>query len=216
MRIPYAFLLSLVALTPAAAGAGVELTLAGGYRSGEAAFPIEARTSLTLNCVTTPCILAEARTGAGEARASLIVDAPISPRWMVEGLLTRQDGDLELRSSIPVGTLARETFESTTAQVGLLRQWGEGRFRPFAAGLVGGTSFESTALAYERPFFPGIGAAPVDEDVLSWSLATGLKAGLGKRVALRLEGRVHSHELSQRLGGTLRQTEAGAGLTYRF
>lgn len=202
-------------LLPAAAGAGIELTLAGGHRTGEASFPIEARTPVTINCVTTPCILAEARTGEGEVYYSLILDIPVSRRWMVEALLTEQDGDLELRSRI-VDVLHRETFELTTAQVGLLRHWGEGRVQPFATGALGVTQFESSAMAYERPLFPGISARPADEDVISGSLAAGLKTGLGRRIALRLEGRAYWHDLPARLGGTLWQPEASLGLTYRW
>lgn len=208
--------LGLLMLPSAGSGAGAEpeLTLAAGMRRGEVAFPTEARTPLIV-CVTTPCILAEARTDDGEVNYSLILDVPFSRHWMVEALLTEQDGDHEFRSSFsPI--LDRATYESTTAQLGLLRHWGEGRLRPFAAGALGVTTFESTALAYDRPFFPGIVPTPVDEEVLSGSFAGGAKVDLGRRLALRLEGRAYWHDLPERLDGTLWQNEASVGLTYRW
>lgn len=216
MRTLSAVFLCLV-FVPAAADAGAELTLAGGFRRGEAAFPIEAVTSLPIVCGTTPCILAEARTEEGKPHATLILDVPITRRWMAEALLTRQDGDLRLRSRVvPLESLALETFEAETLQLGLLRQWGEGRVRPFAVGSLGATRFESTARAYERPLFPSIKSQPADADVLSGSVAAGLKAGLGSHVALRLEGRILWHDLPAHLGRTWRQKEGSLGLTYRW
>ncbi len=202
-------------LLPAAAGAGVELTLAAGYRTGDTSFPVEARTPVPIFCFTTPCILGESHTEEGEIYYTLILDVPVSRRWMVEVLLTEQNGELEIRSRI-VDVLYPETYEFTTAQVGLLRHWGEGRVQPFATGALGVTEFESSAMAYERPLFSGISARPVNEDLVSGSLAAGLKAGLGRHIGLRLEGRAFWHDLPAWLGGDLWQPEASLGLTYRW
>ena len=209
------FVLLIPSLLPAAAVAGVEVTVAAGHRSGDAAFPIEATGPLIL-CITTPCVLAEAHTEDDRLIPSLIVDVPVGGGWLVEGLLTWHDGDLELRSGFPPGALDRETFDATTLLVGAQRRWGDGRLRPFAAAAIGATTFESSARAYERPIFPGIVATPVDEDVPAASLAGGVLAELGARLAARLEARAFWHELPRRLGGALVQAELSVGLTYRF
>lgn len=223
MRFPTALLVVLGALVvPAATRASVEITLTAGLRSGDASFPIEARidpsSPVSLACITTPCLLADASTGDGEALPSLIVDVPFSRQWAVEGLLSRQDGRLSLSSSRvpPEVVLAPESWESSTAQLGLRRQWDGERLRPFVAGAVGRTWFESSAVAYDRPFFPGIAATRVDEDVFSASLAGGVSIGLARHLAVRVEARSFWHDLPERLGGTLQQTEAGVGITYRW
>lgn len=223
MRFSTAVLVALGALVmPAATRANVEITLTAGLRSGSTTFPIEARVDpsspVGFACVTTPCLLADATTGDGEVEPSLIVDVPFSRRWAVEALLTRQDGRLSLSSSRvpPEVVLAPESWESTTAQLGLRRQWDGERLQPFAAGAVGRTWFESSSVAYDRPFFPGIAATRVDEDVFSTSVAGGVSIGLARHLALRLEARSFWHDLPERLGGTLQQTEAGVGITYRW
>ncbi len=206
--------LGLLLLLPTAASAGPELTLAAGLRTGDVVFATEARTPLIV-CVTTPCILADVLTENDQARLTLILDLPFSRHWMVEALYTEQDGDHEFRSRFsPI--LDRGSYEWTTAQVGVLRQWGEGRLRPFAAAALGATRFESSVLAYDRPFFSGITPRPVDEDVLSGSLAGGVKVGLGRRLALRLEARGWWHDFPERLDGTLWQSDGSFGLTYRW
>lgn len=214
MRIAAPVLLGLL-LVPAVAGAGAEITLSSSFRSGATAFPIEARTPEPLFCVTTPCILAEAATEDEELLYTATIGVPIAKRWTAELLITEQEGDLALRST-RVSIMHPETFDSLTAQLGVARHWGDGRIRPYVGGAVGGTRFESTALAYDRPLVTAATAFAVDEDVLSGSLATGLKAPLGHHLGLRLEGRAYWHALSDRLGGTLRQNEASLGLTYRW
>lgn len=215
MRL-FAIVLVLLTLVPAVAAADVEVTLMAGQRSGEAHYSIEADgEGVLILCVTVPCLLAEARTEESEA-FSLIVDVPISNRWMVEGLLTRQEGDLELSSPFPPEFLSAETFDLTTAQIGLLRQWREERLRPFVAGGVGVTRFETSAGVYDQPPAPGVPSRSGDTDGLSASLAGGLKASLSERLALRLEGRYFWHDLDDRLGGALEQTEISLGLTARF
>lgn len=209
-----AVVLGLLPLVPAAAGAGPELTLSAGLRSGEIAFTTEAYSPLVV-CVTTPCVTADVLTEDEQARLTLILDVPFSPRWMVELLYTEQDGDHDFRSDFP-GIVERGSYEWATAQVGVLRHWGEGRLRPFAAGALGATQFESSVLAYDRPFFPGIVPTPVDEEVLSGSLAGGVKVGLGRHLDLRLEGRGWWHDLPERLDGSLWQGEGSVGLTYRW
>lgn len=134
---------------------------------------------------------------------------------MVEVLFTEQDGDHDFRSTFEV-IVERGSYEWTTAQVGLLRHWGEDRVRPFAAAALGASRFESTTQAYDRPFTPGIVPRPVDEEVLSGSLAGGVKVGLGRHLALRLEGRGWWHDLPERLDGALWQNEGSVGLTYRW
>lgn len=220
MRTPIAFALCLL-LLPATASAGVELTLLAGYRGGDLTFPIEARIDprslVIIDCITIPCLIADASTDDGDLLPTLILDVPISPAFMVEALLTRQDGDLRLGHFFGSEILfARETYESTTALVGLQRQWGERRVRPFASGGLGLTRFESSAVAYKRPIMEGDSPVRVDEEVLASSLAGGVKIDLASRLALRLEGRSYWHNLSERLGGTLQQLEASLGLTYRW
>lgn len=214
MRIVATVLLGLL-LAPAVAGAGAEVTLSAGFRRGGTAFPIEARTPEPLFCFTTPCILAEATTEDEELLYTVTVGVPITKRWMAELLLTEQDGDLALRST-RVSLMEPEAFDSLTAQLGVVRSWGDGRIRPYVGGAVGGTQIESTALVYDRPLVTGASAFGVEEDVFSSSLATGLKAPLGRHLGLRLEGRAYWHALPERLGGTLRQNEGSLGLTYRW
>lgn len=207
--------LGILSLGPVAASAGPQLTLSAGLRGGDLVFATEARSPLIV-CVTTPCVLADVLTEDDQMRWTLILDVPISPRWMVEALYSEQDGDHGFRSrSAPIDP-ERGSYEWTTAQVGMLRHWGEGRLEPFAAAALGATSFESTVPAYDVPFFPGITPTPVDEDVLSGSLAGGVKVGLGGRFALRLEGRGWWYDFPARLGGSLWQSEASVGLTYRW
>lgn len=210
-----AVVLALVPLAPAAADSGPELTLSAGLRSGSIAFTTEAYSPLIL-CVTTPCITADVLTEDDQVRTTLILDVPISPRWMVELLYTEQDGDHEFRSDFPGFLVERGSYEWSTAQVGLLRQWGDGRLRPFAAGALGATRFESSVPGYHRPLSPGTFPTPVDEEVLSGSLAGGVKLGLGRHLDLRLEGRGWWLDLPERLDGSLWQSEGGVGLTYRW
>ena len=212
----FALVVILLVLVSAVAAADVELTLMAGHRSGQAAYSIEADgAGVLILCVTVPCLLAEARTEKGET-FSLVVDVPISGQWMVEGLLTRQEGDLELSSAFPPEFLSAETFDLTTAQIGLLRHWREERLRPFVAGGVGVSRFQTSAGVYDRPPAPAVPSRSGDSDALSASLAAGLKATLSERLALRLEGRYLWHDVSDRLGGSLDQTEISLGLTARF
>lgn len=201
-------------LAPAVASTGPELTLFAGLRAGEIVFTTEAYSPLVL-CVTTPCVTADVLTEDQRGRFTLILDLPMSQRWMAELLYTTQDGDHDFRSDFP-DIVERGSYEWTTAQVGVMRHWGEDRVRPFAAGALGASRFESSVPGYDRPFFPGIVATPVDEEVLSGSLAGGVKIGLSRHLDLRLEGRGWWHDLPERLGGSLWQTEGGVGLTYRF
>ena len=201
-------------LAPAVASTGPELTLSAGLRAGEIVFTTEAYSPLVL-CITTPCVTADVLTEDQQGRLTLILDFPMSQRWMAELLYTTQDGDHGFRSDFP-DIVERGSYEWATAQVGVLRHWGEGRVRPFAAGALGASRFESSVPGYDRPFFPGIVPTPVDEEVLSGSLAGGVKIGLGRHLDLRLEGRGWWHDLPERLGGSLWQTEGGVGLTYRF
>lgn len=208
-------LLGALLLLPSAASAGPELTLTAGLRTGDVVFATEARAPFIL-CVTTPCVVADVLTEDDQLRYTLILDVPVSPRWMVEVLYTEQDGDHGFRSAFG-GIVERGSYEWSTAQVGVLHQWsGQRPLRPFAAVSLGGSRFESTVPGYDRPFFPGIVTTPVDEEVLSGSLAGGVKVDLGRRLALRLEGRGWWHDLPERLDGELWQTEASVGLTYRW
>ena len=204
----------LLPVAPAAAGAGPELTLSAGLRTGEINFTTEAYSPLIL-CVTTPCVTADVTTEDDQVRLTLIVDVPFSQHWMVELLYTEQDGDHSFRSDFP-GIVEQGSYELTTAQAGVLRHWGEGRVRPFAASTLGSTRFESTVPAYDRPFFPGIVPTPVDEEVVSGSLAGGIKVELGRHVDLRLESRGWWHDFPERLGGPLWQGEGSVGLSYRW
>ena len=210
-----AVVLGLLPLAPAATGAGPELTLSAGLRTGETAFTTDAY-SPDIVCITTPCVTADVLTKDEQARLTLILDVPFSPRWMVELLYTDQDGDHDFRTDHPSIVVEQGSYEWTTAQVGVLRHWGDDRLRPFAAGALGATRFESSVPGYGRPFFPGIVPTPVDEEVLSGSLAGGVKFGLGRHLALRLEGRGWWHDLPERLAGSLWQGEGSAGLTYRW
>ena len=212
-RLFVASALCFASFAPAAI-AGTELTLSAGLRTGEVRFTTEA-TSPLIVCVTTPCVTADVSTEEEQMRLSLIVDVPVSPGWMVELLYTEQDGDHEFRSDFP-GIVERGSYEWTTVQAGALRQWGVGRLRPFAVAAFGATRFESVVPAYDRPFFPGIIAIPVDEEVLSGSLACGLKIELGRNIDLRLESRGWWHDFPDRLGGSLWQAEANVGLSYRW
>lgn len=202
--------LALLSLVPAAAGAGMELTLTGGYRWGEAELLTEDTTSLIV-CVTTPCVLATGRAGASEV-VGLILDVPIAPGWMFEALLNRQDGDVDF----PGTQLPRETYESTTAQVGVQRYWERERWTPFAALGLGVTRWQTTALVYRPPLFPGIGVQRLDDEVFSGSIAGGVKVPLSARFGLRLEGRYYHIDLPHEVSGSFGQTEAAAGLTFRF
>ncbi|MDH3226655.1 MAG: hypothetical protein OEM67_06155 [Thermoleophilia bacterium] len=204
----------LLPLAPAAAGSGPELTLSAGLRTGEIAFTTEAYSPLIV-CVTTPCVTADVVTEDEQVRLTLIVDVPVSPRWMIELLYTEQDGNHDFRSEFP-SIVERGSYEWTTAQAGLLRHWGEGRMRPFAAATLGATRFESSVPGYDRPFFPGIVPTPVDEEVLSGSLAGGIKVGLGRYFDLRLESRGWWHDLPARLDGSLWQGEGSVGLSYHW
>lgn len=206
---------ALLGLVPTAAAGAVELTLAAGARWGEVTYPTESTTPLIV-CVTTPCVVADASTEEGGPHLSLILDLPVAGPWMIEGLVSRWEGDMDFRADFPGGIADRGTFESTTVLVGLLRQWEGSRWRPFATGALGMTAFESSVPAYDQPFFPGIVPRPVDEEVVAASLAGGVKTDLGRRLALRLEGRVYWHDLPDRLGGVRTQQEATVGLVYRW
>lgn len=206
--------LGALVLLPGAASAGPELTLAAGLRSGDLAFATEA-TSPFIVCITTPCVVADVLTEDEQLRFALILDVPFSRHWMVEALFTEQGGDHGFRSTFGE-VLERGSYDWTTAQVGVLRHWGEERLRPFATAALGASRFESTTPAYDRPFFPGIVPRPVDEEVVSGSLAGGLKVDMGRHLAVRLEGRAWWHDFPERLGGELWQNEASVGLTYRW
>lgn len=206
--------LALLALAQIAEGAGPELTLSAGLRAGTVVFTSEAESSLIV-CVTTPCVTTEVRTEDDEGRLTLILDVPVTRRWMVELLLTEQDGDHEFRSDDP-SLVERGSYEWMTAQVGVLRQWGDGRVRPFVAGTLGGSRFESTVGAYDLPLSPGTFPTPVDEEVLSGTLVAGVKIGLSRHLDVRLEGRGWWHDFPVRLGGSLWQREGSVGLTYRW
>lgn len=207
--------LGILSLGPAAASAGPELTLSAGLRSGDLVFATEAESPFIV-CITTPCVVADVLTENDQLRWTLILDVPISRHWAVEALYSEQDGDHGFRSLVSPVLHERGSYEWTTAQVGMQRHWGEGRLRPFAAAALGATSFESTVPAYDVPFFPGITPTPVDDEVLSGSLAGGVKVDLGRHVALRLEGRGWWYDFPARLGSSLWQSEASVGLTYRW
>ena len=145
----FVIVLVLLSLVPAAVSAAVELTLTGGYRWGEAELLTEDYTSLIL-CVTTPCALATGRAGDSEV-LGLILDVPIARGWMFEALINRQDGDV----AFPGTLLPRESYESTTAQVGVQRYWERQRVTPFAAVGLGVTRWKTTALVYHPPLLPG-------------------------------------------------------------
>ena len=200
----------LLTLVPAAAGAGVELTLTTGYRWGEAELLTEDYTSLIV-CVTTPCALATGRAGEDQA-LGLILDVPIARGWMFEALLNRQDGDVGFLGSL----LPRESYDATTVQVGVQRYWERKRLTPFAAVGLGVTRWKTTALVYHPPLFPGIVVQPLEEEVFSGSIAGGVKMPLDSRFGLRLEGRYYYVDLPAAAGGGLWQPEATAGLTFRF
>ncbi len=202
--------LVLLTLVPAAAGAGVELTLTGGYRWGEAELLTEDSTSLIL-CITTPCATAAGRAANSEV-LGLILDVPIARGWMFEALLNRQDGEVAFRGTL----LPRASYESTTAQVGVLRYWERERITPFAAVGLGVTRWQTTALVYRPPLFPGIVVQPLDEEVFSASVAGGVKVPLSSRFGLRLEGRYYHIDLPQEVSGGRGQTEATVGVTFRF
>ena len=213
-RLFVAAVLCLVSLAPVSASAGPELTLSAGLRTGEIRFTTEATSPLIL-CVTTPCVTADVATENDQVRLTTILDVPVSSRWMAELLYTEQDGDHSFHSDFP-DILERGSYEWRTVQVGALHHWGENGLRPFAVAALGVTWFESTVPAYDRPFFPGIIATPVDEEVLAGSLAGGIKMELGRHLDLRLEGRGWWHDLPARLGGSLWQKEASVGLGYRW
>lgn len=216
MRRFFIVLLVLLSAVPAAGTSGVEIVLGAGYRFGDTDFPIEAKGPL-IACVTTPCILANAATDDGEVIPSLTVDVPLGAGpWMIEALYTETDGDLELRSVFRPDDLLRETYDSSTLLVGVLRSFGDGPIRPFAAAGLGVTRFEVSAPVYERPLFPGIVAGRVDEEVAVASLAGGVKMDLGPRWLARLEARAFFHDLPARAGGSLEQGELSVGLGYRF
>jgi hypothetical protein len=137
-----ATVLFLLPLAPGSASAGAELTLSAGLRTGVIHFTTEAYSPLIL-CVTTPCVTADVTTEEDQIRLSLILDAPVSPRWMVEVLYTEQDGDHRFQSDFP-DIVEEGSYEWTTVQIGALRQWGEGEVRPFAAAALGVSQFEST------------------------------------------------------------------------
>ncbi len=209
-RLLIALVLLTLTLAPAAAGAGVELTLTGGYRWGEAELLTEDYTRLIL-CVTTPCAPAAGRAGDNTA-LGLILDVPIARGWMFEALLNRQDGHV----AFPGTLLPRESYESTTTQIGVQRYWERERWTPFVAVGLGVTRWETSALAYRPPLLPGIVVQPLDEEVFSGSIAGGVKLPLTSRFGLRLEGRYYHIDLPPAVGGSLGQTEATAGLTFRF
>ncbi|MDX1501241.1 MAG: outer membrane beta-barrel protein [Thermoanaerobaculia bacterium] len=213
--------LALVLLVPAVAAAaqtsGPELTFGASVRWGQATFPVESTTPHLILCVTTPCVLADASTEEAEVTPTLILDVPLSPRWAVETLLTRHEGEMEFQASFPVSD--HQSYDLTTLLVGLQRQWEGERVRPFVAGGVGYTwlEFGSGLQVYDRPIFPGIIPTFVDgAEGLATSLAAGVKVPISPRWAARIEGRVIWSDLPERLGGTLQQDEIGVGLTYRF
>lgn len=206
------FLIAIVlsTLVSATAGAGVELTLTGGARWGEVELLTEDYTLLIV-CVTTPCGLATGRAG-DDGVLGLVLDVPIAQGWMFEALLNRQDGNVVFPGSL----LPRESYEATTAQVGVQRYWERERLTPFAAMGLGLTRWETTALVYRPPLFPGIVVQPFDEEVFSGSVAGGVKMPLDSRFGLRLEGRYYYLDLPAAAGGGLWQPEATAGLAWRF
>lgn len=203
--------LALSTLVPAAAGAAMELTVTAGHRGGEAELLTEDFTSLIV-CVTTPCALATGRAG-DDGVLGLILGVPIADGWMFEVLLNRQDGDV----AFPGTLLPRQSYEATTAHLGVQRYWQRERWTPFVAAGLGVTRWETTALVYRRPLFPGIEVQPLAaREVLSGSIAAGVKLPLASRFALRLEGRYYHLDLPAELNGSLGQTEATAGLVFRF
>ena len=179
-----------LAPVPAWAGGGVELTLTGGYRWGEAELLTEDPTSLII-CVTTPCAVTAGRAG-DDGALGLILDVPIARGWMFEALLNRQDGDF----AFPGTLLPAESYESTTAHLGVQRYWEGERWTPFVAVGAGVTRWETAALVYPRPLVPGAVVRPhAAEEVFSGSIAGGLKVALAARFALRLEGRYYHLDL---------------------
>lgn len=207
-------LLGLVSWAPVAAADGPELTLSVGHRSGGPTFTTEAHSPM-VDCVTTPCVTAEVFTEDDQARFTLILDLPISPLWAIELLYTEQDGDFEFRSEFP-DIVDQGTYDWSTAQIGVLRTWGHDRLRPFGALTAGVTSFDSSVGAYHLPLVVHAVPRPVDEEVLSGSLAGGLKVALSDHLDLRLEARAWWHDLPARLDGVLWQGEASIGVTYRW
>ncbi len=202
--------LVLLAVSPAPARAGVELTLAAGHRWGEAELVTEDPNAFVV-CITTPCVTAAGFAGEDET-LGLILDVPIARGWMFEALVHRQDGDLEF----PGSPWLDDDYHSTTAQAGVQRYWQRERVTPFAALGLGVTRWETSAPLYEPPLLPGIVTRPVEEQAPSASLAAGIKTPLATRIGLRLEARYLSIDLPQEVDGSLAQAQASVGLSYRW
>ena len=210
-------LLVLLTLLATAAAAETELTFVLGYRGGDASFPIEADAG-GIACLVPPCVVAQASTPESEV-LGLVLDVPISRRWMVEARLDRQEADLRQATALPpeAGPLAPQSFELTTFQVGMLRRWPGERLKPFAAAAVGIASVETSAAVLTASFVPGeSGRRLGSRDGMAVSLGGGAARELGRRSGLRFEARGLWVDLPRELGGELMQIEVAAGVTLRL
>lgn len=216
-RILITLAVAALVWAPAAALAEAELTAVLGYRGGDSSFLVEADAPFIV-CVTSPCIVADARTPESGV-LGLVLDVPIRQGWMFEALLNRQDADLRLASHPSNGTLRAESFELTTFQVGLQRRWEPvaGGLEPFVAGGIGVARVESSGATLTRPIVPGdVGRRLGAEEGFSASLGGGARLALGERFGLRLEGRGYRADLPRELGGELVQVELSVGLSARL
>ena len=213
----FALLLILLNLPAAAAGAETGLTLVLGYRGGDASFPIEADAG-GIACLVPPCVVAEASTPES-AVLGLVLDVPISQRWMFEARLDRQEADLRQATALPLeaGPLTPQSFELTTLEAGVLRRWPGDGLAPFVAAGVGIAGIETPAAVLSASWAPGeTGRRLGSRDGMAFSLGGGALKELGRSSGLRFEVRGLWVDLPRELGGELVQIEVAAGLTLRL
>ncbi len=203
-----------IGLVAAPALAGVEVTLVGGYRTGDASFLVAAD-SPGVFCFAFPCFV-EPATAEDAESYGLVVDVPVAERLMFELLVNRQDSELKLPQGrgFPLffaGHGPAVDLEVSTAQIGLRRDWLRSTRVPFAAFGVGATRLETVALPFEI-LPPPQTLSPVDEEALSASLAGGVRLAADQRVGARVEARAYWTDLPALLGGSTWQVELSTGL----
>lgn len=194
MRKPLVACLGLLTcpfLVAGAAAAEVEVGFDLGYRSGGLVV------DTNIDCIQAPCPT------TAESDASPLLGTSL-------GIGIGHDLSLELRASRQEADfdLAGGGFDEDVAldlvQVGVLRSFTLGEWRPFVAAGVGGVRISTD------------GSFGGDEEAFAGSIAGGAKRDLAGRFGLRLEGRGHWLDLSERLGGDRTLVETTAGVTIRF
>lgn len=159
MKVRALLLACVVGYASPLAAQGVEVSPFGGYRFGGGFFELVAGRPVDTD---------------GAPALGITVDVPIPSGLQIEGSFSHQQADFVVALQ-PSGTLQRFQVSVDHWQAGGLQEYGDGRVRPFATGLLGLTRY----------------AAGGDNEVRFMIAAGGgVKLFPTPRVGFRLDGRV--------------------------